>query len=189
MASASAPAAGPARSGCASAWPSSTSANDGSPTASDARSASPPRRASAASRRRARRAAGAAPGRARRCIERAAAVGVDGVDRGAHDDLQQRRRGRGWRRTSRRCGAARARRRSALLAQLLQARLELVGHLVELLAERANSSRPRVGTAAEKSPAPRRRAAREEVARSGACSERETTIARDAAPAGRSRAG
>ena len=66
---------------------------------------------------------------------RAAAVGADAVDGGAARRSPAARRGRGSRRTSSPMRRIALRRRARSCAQLVQPRLELRGHLVELLAE------------------------------------------------------
>ena len=112
----------------------STVASRGSPVSST----SPRRRGSrpAEPRRRRRRARPARAARpAPRADGRAAGVGADAVDRGLDDDLQQRARGRGPRRTSRRRAASPSCRRSRSAAAP-RAALELARHRVELLAQR-----------------------------------------------------
>ena len=74
-------------------------------------------------------------------------------------DLEQARRGRGWRRTSRRCGASRA---AAARARPFRSRSRASSWrdiLLNSSPSAANSSWPIVGTREAKSPAPMRRAA------------------------------
>ena len=116
----------------------------------------------------------------RRAHRRAAGVGADAVDGGLRRRSRAARRGRGSSRTSRRCGRSACCRRARSGPQLLEPRSSWTRHVVELLAELrelvvARRSAPD-GRSRRRASCARRRAG----ARSGACSDRDTSTAKAA---------